>query len=63
MKRGFECVDTTNHHKIPKHAVEVWKDPIYTIKMQMLAQKKKIQNQTSEERIKKTYEELLDFQM
>lgn len=63
MKQGFECVDTTNHHKIPKHAVEVWKDPIYAIKMQMLAQKKKIQNQTSQERIQEINEELLNFQM
>lgn len=63
IKQGFECVDTTNHHKIPKHAIELWKDPVYSIKMQMLAQKKKILNQSPEERIKEINEELLEFQI
>lgn len=62
FKQGFECVDTTSHRKIPKHAVEIWKDPVYAIKMQMLAQKKKIKNQSPEERIKEINEELLEFQ-
>ncbi|MGD6796288.1 DNA-binding protein [Metabacillus indicus] len=62
IKQGFECVDTRSHHKIPKHAVEVFKDPVYAIKMQMLAQKKKIENQSPEERIIEINEELLEFQ-
>lgn len=62
IKQGLECVNTTNHHKIPKHAIELWMDPIYAIKMQMLAQEKTLQNQSLEERIQEVNEELLEFQ-
>jgi excisionase family DNA binding protein len=51
IKQGLECVDTTSHRKIPKHAVEVWKDPVYAIKMQMIAQEKMRLEQTPEERL------------
>lgn len=52
IKQGLEVVDTTSHHKIPKHAVELWKDPIYGLKVQMLAQQRQLLNQSPEERIK-----------
>ena len=38
MKEGLENIDTTSHNKIPKHALELWQDPVYAIRMQMLAQ-------------------------
>ncbi len=62
IKQGFESVNTTSHRKIPKHAIELWKDPVYAIKMQMLAQKKKIQKQTPEERINEINQELIELQ-
>lgn len=63
MKQGLETVDTTSHNKIPKHAIELWKDPVYAIRMQMLAQKKKLLNQTIDERLKELREEIFELQM
>ncbi|MFA9560605.1 DNA-binding protein [Evansella sp. AB-rgal1] len=63
MKRGLEQVNTNSHNKIPKHVVPLWKDPVYSIKMQMLYQEKKIRNQSPEERLKEVISELLDFQI
>lgn len=51
MKQGLETIETTSHNKIPKHAVELWKDPVYAIRMQMLTQEKKLRNQSPEERL------------
>jgi len=62
MKQGLETIDTTSHHKIPKHAVALWQDPVYAIRMQMLAQEKKLRNQTAEERLKEVLEEITEFQ-
>lgn len=62
MKQGLEAIDTTSHHKIPKHAVALWQDPVYAIHMQMLAQEKKLQNQTLEERLKDVLEEITELQ-
>ncbi len=62
VKQGFECTNTTSHHKIPKHAVAIWKDPVYAIKMQMIAQKRKLQHQSPEKRINEINQELLEFQ-
>ena len=63
IKQGLECVDTTSHNKIPKHVVNLWKDPIYAIRMQMLYQNKKMRNQSPEERLKEINEELTEFQI
>lgn len=63
IKQGFEVVDTTGHNKIPKHAVELWKDPVFGIKVQMLAQQRKLLNQSPEERINEINEEILELQM
>jgi hypothetical protein len=62
IKQGLEVVDTTSHHKIPKHAIELWKDPILGIKVQMLAQQRKLLNQSPEERISEINEEILELQ-
>ncbi|MFD2752109.1 DNA-binding protein [Virgibacillus siamensis] len=61
MKQGFEHIDTSSHNKIPKHAVDLWKDPVYCIKMQYLYQEKKRLRQTPEERLSEVYEELVQF--
>lgn len=63
IKHGLECVDTTSHHKIPKHAVDIWKDPVYSIKTQMVFQAKIHQKQTTQERIQEINQELLEFQI
>jgi hypothetical protein len=62
MKQGLEVIDTTAHHKIPKHAVELWQDPVYAIRVQMLAQEKKLQNQTPDERLKEVRDEIMELQ-
>lgn len=62
MKQGLEAIDTTSHHKIPKHAVALWQDPVYAIRMQMLEQEKKLRNQTPEERLKEVLEEITELQ-
>jgi len=61
-KQGLEIVDTTSHRKIPKHAIELWKDPAYAIRMQMLFQEKKIKNQLPEDRLKEVQEEITELQ-
>lgn len=63
VKQGLEVVDTTSHHKIPKHAVELWKDPIYSIRMQLIAQEKMLINQSPEDRLKEVVEEITEFQI
>src|SRR5699024_5713389 len=62
VKQGLEVIDTTSHHKIPKHAVEVWKDPSYAIRIQMMAQKKKLRDQTPEARLKEVRDEITELQ-
>ncbi|WP_090080610.1 hypothetical protein [Lentibacillus persicus] len=61
MKQGLEHIDTSSHNKIPKHAVDLWKDPVYCIKMQYLYQEKKRLRQTPEERLSEVYEELMQY--
>src|SRR5699024_10099600 len=61
-KQGLEIVDTTSHRKIPKHAIELWKDPAYAISMQMLFQEKKMKNQSPEDRLKEVQEEITELQ-
>ncbi|RKO61746.1 helix-turn-helix domain-containing protein [Caldibacillus debilis] len=63
VKSGLEVADTNSHSKIPRHAIELWKDPIYGIKMQMLYQKKKLATQTPKERLREVQEKILDFQL
>ncbi|WP_188386183.1 helix-turn-helix domain-containing protein [Ornithinibacillus halotolerans] len=63
IKQGLEEVDTNSHKKIPKHAIQLWKDTSYTIKVKALAQKRKLQNQSPKERISEINEELLELQL
>lgn len=62
MKQGLEAVDTTSHNKIPTHAVVLWKDPVYSIRMQMLTQEKRLQKQTIEDELNEVREEIIDMQ-
>lgn len=62
IKQGLETIDTTSHRKIPKHAIELWRDPVYAIRIQMLSQQKKMQNQTAEERLKEVRDEIIELQ-
>lgn len=63
VKQGLECVNTTAHKKIPRHAIEVMKDPVYALLMQMVAQKRKRLNQSPKERLIEINEELASFQI
>lgn len=63
IQQGMEVVDTTSHHKIPIHAVKLWDDPVYAIRMQMIAQEKKLRNQSPSERLEEINKELTQLQI
>ncbi|MFD0715484.1 DNA-binding protein [Paenibacillus sp. GCM10027626] len=63
VKQGLECLENGSQHKIPKHAVELLRDPIYGILMQMIAQKKKRLRQTPSERLAEIYQEIAELQL
>jgi DNA-binding transcriptional regulator GbsR (MarR family) len=63
VKQGFEYIHHSSQNRIPKHMISLWKDPFYSIKIQLFYQKKKLLNQTPKERLKDVMEELLEFQM
>ncbi|THF74176.1 DNA-binding protein [Cohnella fermenti] len=63
IKLGLECLDNGSQHKIPKHAVELMKDPVYSIRMQMNYQKKKMLEQTPEERLLEITREIAELQL
>lgn len=63
VQQGMEIVDTTSHNKIPKYVIELWKDPVYSIRMQMIAQEKKLRSQTPTERLEELNTELTRLQI
>lgn len=62
IKQGLECLDNGSHNKIPKYAVEIMRDPVYSILMQHIAQERKIRNQSPKERLAEIYAEIADLQ-
>ncbi|MBP3041287.1 hypothetical protein J9303_17625 [Bacillaceae bacterium Marseille-Q3522] len=50
-------------HILPKYVIDLWKDPIYAIRMQMIAQEKKLRKQTPAERLEELNKELTDLQI
>ncbi|WP_019412690.1 hypothetical protein [Paenisporosarcina sp. TG20] len=63
IKQGLECVNTSSHRKIPKFIIEIWKDPVYSIRLQMMAQEKQRQNQSPIERLHEINNELTTLQV
>lgn len=63
IQQGMEVVDTTSHNKIPKYVIELWKDPVYAIRMQKIAQEKKLRNQSPAERLGEINKELTELQI
>ncbi|MUV37117.1 hypothetical protein JNUCC1_00923 [Lentibacillus sp. JNUCC-1] len=63
VKRGFEYMNHRSHRRIPKHMIPLWKDPVYSIKIQMMYQQQKLLHQKPEERLKEVMEEILSFQI
>ncbi len=63
MEQGLEQVETRSHKKIPKHIVELWKDPVYATKMQLNYQEKKMRSQTYEERLKEITLEIAQYEV
>ncbi|CAM4092519.1 helix-turn-helix domain-containing protein [Saccharibacillus sacchari] len=63
IKQGLECMDNGSQNKIPKHAVELMRDPVYSIRMQMNYQKKKMLEQTPGERLADINQEITEFQL
>ncbi|MFC2949200.1 DNA-binding protein [Virgibacillus sediminis] len=61
IKQGLESLETSSHNKIPMYVIELWKDPVYSIKIQMIAQQKKMLNQSPIERYKEINEELSEL--
>jgi len=63
VKQGLEYVDNKSHHRIPKYAIEMMKDPIYGIRMQQIAQQKKLREQSPEDRYHDIAQELADLKL
>ncbi|MCM3709380.1 helix-turn-helix domain-containing protein [Sporosarcina luteola] len=59
----IETVNTNSHKRIPYFIIEVWKDPVYSIRLQMIAQEKKLLNQTPLERLKEINSIISDLQL
>jgi plasmid maintenance system antidote protein VapI len=62
VKQGLEVVNTTAHKKVPKFVVELWKDPVYSIRMQKLFQEKKLRHQSLPDRLEEINHELGSLQ-
>ncbi len=63
VKQGLEYVDGKSHKRIPKYAIEMLKDPIYGIRMQQIAQEKKLREQSPEERYHELTQALADLKL
>ncbi|PLT44294.1 hypothetical protein B8V81_2725 [Paenibacillus pasadenensis] len=63
IKQGLECLDNGSQNKIPKHAVELLKDPVYGVLMQLIGQKKKRLHQKPAERLGEIYKEIAEYQI
>jgi DNA-binding transcriptional MerR regulator len=63
VKQGLEYIENSSHKRIPKYAIEIMKDPIYGIRMQQIAQEKKLREQTPEERYHEITQELADLKL
>jgi len=63
IQQGLECIDTTSHKKIPTYVIEIWRDSVYAIRLQMIAQEKKRRNQTPTERLHEINNELTELQI
>lgn len=62
IKQGLECLDNGTHNKIPKYAVEIMRDPVYSILMQHIAQERKIRNQSPADRLAEINQEITTLQ-
>ncbi|MNW32974.1 Helix-turn-helix domain protein [compost metagenome] len=64
VNQGLECQDNNgSHKKIPKHAVELMRDAVYAIRMQMNYQTKKKLVQTPQERLIEIIQEVAELQI
>lgn len=63
IQQGLERIDTTSHKKIPKYVIDIWRDPVYAIRMQMIAQEKKRRNQSPIDRLQEINIDLTELQV
>ncbi|UOQ94851.1 DNA-binding protein [Halobacillus shinanisalinarum] len=63
IQQGLESLDTSSHHKIPLYVIDLWNDPVYCIRMQMIAQQRKMGKQTPLERLQEINNELSKLQI
>ncbi|WP_353949063.1 DNA-binding protein [Sporolactobacillus sp. Y61] len=62
VRNGLETAHTAQHKKVPKFAVELWNNPAYSLKMQMIYQKKKSISQSPHDRLIEINEEIKKLQ-
>ncbi|KOR77011.1 hypothetical protein [Paenibacillus solani] len=63
VKQGLDYIENGTHKRIPKYTIEIMKDPIYSIRMQQIAQEKKLREQSVEERYHEITQELADLKL
>lgn len=63
IKQGLETVNISSQPQISKHAIELWKNPVESIRMQMKFQEKQLRNQTLGERLSEINEKLSELQI
>lgn len=61
-KQGLEQVKVRRRYKIPKHAIVLWREPAYAIRMQMLVQKQNARTETIDKRLIKVREQIEKLQ-
>ncbi|WP_179865427.1 helix-turn-helix domain-containing protein [Bacillus sp. AFS017336] len=62
IERGLEAVGEKGQQKIPKHAIEAWKNPVMAFQIQWNYQMKRIRTQTIDERIEMINELIYEYE-
>jgi len=63
IDRGLEAVGEKGQQKIPKHAIEAWKNPVMAFQIQWNYQMKRIRRQTVDERIEMINEQIHEYEV
>lgn len=63
IKRGAEYTINDSKYQIPKHIVYLWQDAVYSLKIQILYNNRKLREQEPLERYQEVKDEIFEFQM
>lgn len=63
LEKGLEYKELNNVKKIPKIAIELWKDPSIAFELQWIYQQNKIRKQTLEEKFELIQHEINEFEI